>query len=136
MSGSNGMPISPHSSLSMREDRVVALEHRVQPEDDFARAAQDVFALLRTAQRLYPGGLRSLRLEIEGHAGERAGFDADFFEFQQEFLLGTLGQYFSWIELPLTGPLGNPNAQRNDLPDRLAISDGDEDGSPHVPAAN
>jgi len=105
----------------MQEDRGVLLQHRVTAEDDFERAAADVFALARIAQERHPGAVRRLALTIEGHLGERAGFDADFFEFQQEFMLGAMGRFFTWIEMPLTGKLGNPELQENDLPDGLRL---------------
>ena len=113
--------LSSRSQVTLQPDRTVLLRHRVTAEDDFARAAQDVFALLKTAQSRHPGALRLLVLEIDGHDGERAGFDPDFFEFQQEFMLGELGPYFTRIEMPLTGALGNPDEQRDALHDRLRI---------------
>lgn len=115
--------LSPGSSIRMREDHVVELQHRIVAEDDFRSAAASVFTLLRVAEDRHPGGIRSLQIRIEGHDGERAGFDADFFEFQQEFMLGAIGRYFTWIEMPLTGKLGNPEAQVNQLPDQLLLQD-------------
>ena len=113
--------LSPRSSLAMREDHVVGMHHRIVAGDDFRSAAESIFALLRVAEERHPGGIRSLHLQIEGHEGERAGFDADFFEFQQEFMLGAMGQYLTWIEMPLTGKLGNPEPQDNQLPDQLLL---------------
>ncbi len=114
-------PLPERSQLSLRSDGVVELELSVVASDSFATAAEAVFTLLRTAQARHPGALRSLTVSIEGHAGERAGYDADFFEFQQEFLLGALGRHFTWIQLPLTGSLANPDAQQDDIADRLQI---------------
>ncbi len=82
MTAANSPQLSPRSKLTMREDHVVLLQHRVTAEDDFERAVVDVFTLAKTAQDRHPGAIRSLVLTIEGHVGERVGFDADFFEFQ------------------------------------------------------
>ncbi len=97
------------------------LQHLVAAEDDFERAVADVFTLAKTAQDRHPGAIRSLVLTIEGHDGERGGFDADLFEFQQEFMLGAIGKFFTWIEMPLTGKLGNSSPQEDDLPDNLRL---------------
>lgn len=110
------------SGIRQIDDRSVLLEHRVAAEDDFGTAAQAVFALIKEARERHPGALRGLRLSVDGHEGERAGFDDDFFEFQQEFLLGALGRFLTWVEMPLTGKLGNPDPQEEDLPDRLRIN--------------
>ena len=114
-------PLSPRSTLERLDDGIVRLTHRVTGEDDFDRAAADVFALIREAEIRHPGALRRLHLAIEGHDGERAGFDEDFFEFQQEFMLLALGKFLTWVDMPLTGPLANPGTQQNDLPDRLEL---------------
>ena len=111
------------STIDMGDDGVVRLTHHIDGDDTFDTAAQGVFDLLRRAQQDHPDRLRMLTVTIDGQQGERAGFNEDFFEFQQEFLLGTLGRFITWIELPLTGKLGNPNAQDNQLPDRLAVKD-------------
>ena len=113
--------ISPRSSIERLEDGVVRLTHEVVGEDSFDQAAGDVFSLIREAEQLHPGALRRLQLTIEGHDGERAGFDEDFFEFQQEFMLLALGKYLTWVDMPLTGALANPGTQQNDLPDRLEL---------------
>jgi hypothetical protein len=121
MTAADAPQLSPRSTITMQEDQVVLLQHRVTAEDDFERAVDDVFTLARTAQDWHPGAIRSLVLTIEGHVGERAGFDPDFFEFQQEFMLGAIGKFFTWIEMPLTGKLGNPALQEDDLPDSLRL---------------
>ena len=121
MTAANSPQLSPRSKITMREDHVVLLQHRITAEDDFERAVNDVFTLAKTAQDRHPGAIRSLVLTIEGHVGERVGFDADFFEFQQEFMLGAIGQLFTWIEMPLTGKLANPVPQADDLPDSLRL---------------
>ena len=113
--------LSPRSSIKKQANHVVLLEHRVTAEDDFPRAAGDVFALVKTAQLRHPGDFRRLVITIEGHSGERAGFDADFFEFQQEFMLGAMGRFFTWIEMPLTGALANSSPQEDDLSDALRV---------------
>ncbi|MEL7362033.1 MAG: hypothetical protein AAFN13_08165 [Bacteroidota bacterium] len=107
-------------------DNTVALYHVVAEDDTFEVAAQEAFALMATAQERFPGWPRVYYLDVLGHEGEAKGFDPDFFEFQQEFLVGALGPFLTALVLPLTGGLVNPEVQRNDLPDRLHIS---EDGA-------
>ena len=107
--------------IAMNFDNTVSLYHIVGAQDDFARAANDVFGLVKEAQARYPGWPRVFYLDIQGHAGERAGFDGDFFEFQQEFWFATVAHFVTAFETPLTGALVNPKPQRNDLPDQLVI---------------
>lgn len=111
----------------MNFDNTVAVYHVVQAEDTFYRAAQDVFGLVKEAQERFPDWPRVLYLDILGHRHARHGFDDDFIEFQQEFLFSTLAPFLTGLDLPLTGPLINPDPQRNDLPDRLRIQN-PEDG--------
>lgn len=108
----------------MNFDNTVSLRHIVEPADGFADAAQAVFALVQEAQARFPDWPRVLYLDVHGHKGPHHGFDADFFEFQQEFFFATLAPFLTGFETPLTGPLINPVPQRNDLPDRLVV-DGD-----------
>lgn len=108
--------------IAMNFDNSVSLLAVIGPDDDFAGAANQVFGLLKEAQERYPNWPRSFYVEIEGHRGERSGFDEDFFEFQQEFWFSTVAHFVTAFELPLTGPLINPNPQRNDLPDVLNIT--------------
>ena len=123
-------PLPPHvpeynkpdgPGIWMNFDNSVSLYHIVAAEDSFAQAAQDVFALVREAQERFPDWPRVLYLDILGHDGPHAGFSPDFFEFQQEFLFATLAPFLTGFETPLTGPLLNPDAQRNDLPDALRV---------------
>ena len=65
-------------------------------------------------------GLYLRPARVPHHAGDRAGFDADMFEFQQEFMIATMGPYVTAIDMPLVS-VWNPDPQRNDLPDQLAI---------------
>ena len=106
--------------VHLGHDNVLGLYHIVKPEDDFIKAAQDVFALLKESQEKYPECTRVLYLDIEGHRGDIKGFDPDFFEFQQEFLQGYLGPFFQALDTPLSSVF-NPNDQRNDVPDQLDI---------------
>lgn len=107
--------------LHMNFDNTASVYYIVAPEESFDEAAQGVFDLLREAENRYPGWPRTLFLDIAGHDGDAAGFDADFYEFQQEFLFSVIAPFVSALETPLTGPLVNPDQQRNDLPDRLNI---------------
>lgn len=105
----------------MNFDNSVSIYHIVEEDDSFEAAARDVFGYLRRAQEDFPDWPRVFFVDIKGHQGEQAGFDQDFYEFQQEFFFSTLAPFLTGFELPLTGPLLNPERQRNDLPDRLVI---------------
>jgi hypothetical protein len=109
--------------ITMNFDNSVSLYHVVQPEDTFAQAAQAVFAMIQEAQSRYPGWPRVLYLDIDGHAGQSAGFDDDFLEFQQELLFSTMAPFLTAFETPLTGGLVNPEPQRDDIPDELILRD-------------
>ncbi|PAP78723.1 hypothetical protein BSZ37_09550 [Rubrivirga marina] len=110
-------------------DNTVAIYHVVAPEDTFEQAAQAVFGLLRDAEARFPGWPRAFYVDVAGHEGDAGGFDADFYEFQQDFWFATVAPFVQVFELPLTGPLANPEPQRNDVPDRLTIG---EDTRPHA----
>ena len=101
-------------------DNVVSIYHVIEKEDDFESAALTVFALLRECQNRYPDWPRVVYLDIKGHDGDRAGFDGDMFEFQQEFMIATMGPFLTALDMPLVS-VWNPEPQRNDLPDQLAI---------------
>ncbi len=105
----------------MQFDNTVAIRHTVRAEDAFEQAAATVFQYLKKAQEDFPDWPRVLYLDVEGHTGEYAGFDADFYEFQQEFFFSTMAPFLAGFHMPLTGPLVNPEAQRNDLPDELVV---------------
>ena len=105
-------------------DNTVALYQVVDEDATFEEAAVEAFALCRRAQDDYPDWPRVFYLDIHGHTGEAGGFSPDFFEFQQEFLLGALGPFVTALHLPLTGGLVNPATQRGDLPEKLHIGDG------------
>jgi hypothetical protein len=109
------------------DETVVSIYHVIEPEDDFYTAARDIFSWLFEAQQRFPDWPRIVYIDIEGHQGERKGFDGDFFEFQQEFMLGAMGPYFTAMDLPLTGPLINPEEQENEVPERLKINTPEDD---------
>lgn len=101
-------------------DNVVSIYHVVQVDDDFDSAAQAIFGLIKESQTRFPDWPRVVYLDVEGHAGERAGFDGDMFELQQEFMIATMGPFLTAIDMPLVS-VWNPEEQRNDLPEALAI---------------
>ena len=105
----------------MNFDNTVSIYHIVAPDDDFAKAGHDVFALVKEAQERFPDWPRVLFIDITGHDGPQHGFEPDCFEFQREFLFSTVVSFLTGFETPVTGPLVNPEAQRNDLPDTLVI---------------
>jgi len=111
--------------IAMNFDNTVSLYQVVGEADTFEEAAREAFALLREAQDRYPDWPRLYFLDIAGHRGPRSGFDEDFFEFQQEFWFSTVAHFVTAFETPLTGPLLNPQPQRNDVPDSLDITSGE-----------
>ena len=115
--------------VHMGLNTTVAVYHVVGAADTFEEAAQAVFGMLSEAQTKYPDWPRVVYLDVEGHRGDAAGFDPDFYEFQQDFWFSTVAPFATAFETPLTGPLLNPEPQRNDLPDALRIG-GDE--RPHT----
>ena len=64
------------------------------------------------------------------HRGPNHGFDDDFIEFQQEFLFSAMAPFLTALDAPLTGPLLNPEPQRNDVPDELVIRSETPDREP------
>ena len=115
--------------VAMNFDNTVSILQRVSAADSFDHAAREAFRLVKEAQDQYPDWPRVFYLEIDGHEGEQKGFDADFFEFQQEFWFATIAHFVTAFETPLLGGLINPNPQRNDIPDELSInlSDSEDD---------
>ena len=111
--------------VAMNFDNTVSLYQVVTGGESFEEAAKAAFGLLREAQERYPDWPRLYYLDIEGHQGPRSGFDEDFFEFQQEFWFSTVAHFVTAFDTPLTGPLLNPDSQRNDLPDSLDITSDD-----------
>lgn len=108
--------------VAMNFDNSVSVYQRIGPDATFDEAATEAFRLIRDAQRQYPDWPRIYYLDIEGHKGEQKGYDADFFEFQQEFWFSTIAHFVTAFETPLLGGLMNPNPQRNDIPDELSIN--------------
>jgi hypothetical protein len=108
--------------IAMNFDNTVSIYSVIEPEQDFANAATQVFSMLQDAQGRYPGWPRIYFVDILGHQGDRSGFNEDFFEFQQEFWFSAIAPFVTAFELPITGALVNPSAQRNDLPDGLTIN--------------
>lgn len=120
-------PESP--GIHMGFDNTVSLYQVVAPEDTFETAATEAVDLLREAERRFPGWPRVYYLDVAGHDGDAAGFDPDFYEFQQEFFFSVIAPFISAAEMPLTGGIVNPEKQRDDVPDRLQIG---ADTRPHA----
>ncbi len=108
--------------IAMNFDNSVSILMVVEKDDAFADAVRKAFGLIKEAQERFPGWLRTFYLEVNGHDGEHSGFDEDFLEFQQELFFSTMAPFLTAFDLPLTGPLLNPEAQRDDLPDELVIA--------------
>lgn len=115
--------------IHLGADNSVAVAHVVRPGDTFEDAATALVALVAEAERLYPGWPRVLYLEVLGHEGDAAGFTPDLYELQQDFLFSAVAPFLTAFETPLTGPLLNPEPQRDDVPDRLRIGG---DTRPHA----
>ena len=124
---SHAKPDEP--GVHMGFDNTVAVYYVVGEGETFEAAAVGAFDLVRDAQARFPDWPRSFYLDVEGHRGEAAGFDADFYEFQQDFLFSTIAPFVTALDTPVTGPLLNPEPQRNDVPDRLNIG---PDVRPHA----
>ena len=120
-------PDSP--GVHMGFDNTVAVYHVVAPEDSFEAAAHAVIGLLRQAQDQFPDWPRVVYLDVAGHEGDAVGFDADFYEFQQDFWFSAVAPFTTAFETPVTGGLVNPEPQRNDVPHRLEIGG---DTRPHA----
>lgn len=131
----SGLPFVPEyqkpdtPGVHMGFDNSVALYHVVEPGDTFEHAAGSLFGLLIEAQKQFPDWPRVLYLDVNGHEGHAAGFTPAMYELQQEFLFSVIAPFVCAFETPLTGPLVNPNPQRNDVPDRLRIG---ADTRPHA----
>lgn len=107
----------------------IGLYHRVLAHEGFEQAATALFEMVREAERRWPGKPRHLYLDIDGHRNDQGGYDADMFELQRDYVLGSLMPFLSQAGLPLLGVVKNAK-QRNDLPERLEIrpaSDGEQD---------
>jgi hypothetical protein len=102
------------------EAKAMVLYHCVYPEENFERAARDIFDLIRHTIEFFPNAKRSLYLDIEGHRTPTDAFDSDMFELQKDFLLGFLMPFLAELRMPLIH-VENPNSQRADLPDELRI---------------
>ncbi len=106
----------------MNFDNSVSIYMIVTSEMSFAEAAQSAFYILKDAQERFPDWPRSFYVDIEGHRNVDHVFDDDWIEFQQEFWFSTLAPFLTSFDLPLTGPLVNPESQKNNIPDSLHIN--------------
>ncbi len=107
--------------VSMNFDNSVSVYYIVNRDDTFEAAATAVVDLLREAEKRFPGWQRTFYLDIEGHTDGDGRLEPDWVEFQQEFLFSVVGPFVTAMDTPLTGPVANPERQRNDVPDRLRI---------------
>ena len=106
----------------MNFDNSVSIYLIISPTDRFSDSAQAVFSAVREAQRLYPDWPRTMYLDIHGHVDKYGNFTDEYVEFQQEFWFSVVAPFLVAFDLPLTGALLNPEAQRNDIPDSLAVN--------------
>ncbi|WP_199809196.1 HNH endonuclease [Streptomyces sp. NRRL S-244] len=115
-----------NDSPQTRKPKAIALYHDMRVEEDFAKCATRLFAILKKAAETSPGAPRHLYLDIQGHRDAAGDYDADAREIVREFLLGFLGPYLTEISTPLY-QVKNPEPQREDVPDVLNIRDPDEE---------
>lgn len=107
--------------IAMNFDNTVSIYYVVGPGDTFGESARAAFDLIREAEARFPGWPRTFYLDVVGHEGDHLGFDEDFVEFQQELFFSAMAPFLTAFDLPLTGPLLNPEAQRNEVPDELVV---------------
>jgi hypothetical protein len=100
--------------------KALTLYHCIYAEESFHDAAHALFDLVAHTQRTFPGTMRQLSLDIEGHRTPTGAFAENMFELQKDFLLGFLMPFLTEIHMPLAG-VRNPNPQREDLPNELRI---------------
>ncbi|MGW1938711.1 HNH endonuclease signature motif containing protein [Streptomyces goshikiensis] len=97
----------------------IAIYHDMAVYEDFERAAQRIFQLVREVRRQHPGVPRILFLDVQGHRNSAGGYDDDAWELMQEFTLGYLLPFLTEARTPLIH-VENPN-QSDDLPESLVI---------------
>ncbi|MCH2174700.1 MAG: hypothetical protein MK193_03110 [Lentisphaeria bacterium] len=101
----------------------IAVCYRASESSTFEEAANGIIQVLAQAEGEFPGLAREMYLLIDGHDGQHYGFDDDFFELQNDFLIGTLGRFFTALHLPGCGTLTSSEAQQNDVPQFIQIED-------------
>lgn len=108
------------------EPKGIGLYHDMRVEEDFAKCATRLFAILKKAAETSPGAPRHLYLDIQGHRDADGDYDADAREIMCDFLPGFLGPYLTEISTPLRQGK-NPEPQREDVPRVLTIRDPDRE---------
>ena len=108
------------SKRKQRKRALAQMSDRIMRRENFEKAAEDLFGLLKSAQAKYPNQERILYVDIDGHRNSEGGYDHDMFELQSDFGIGFLGKYFTEIHFPLAS-VKNPNPQCNDVPDKFEI---------------
>ena len=101
----------------------IAIYHCVHKNEDFDKSAQDLFDLVRGAQKDFPGKPRCLYLDIEGHKNKVGGYDSGMAELQTQFLQVFLMPFLTEAHIPLLADKVIRNTdQKNNIPDRLDIT--------------
>ena len=101
-------------------DKDIAIYHVVYEHEGFEDAARKLHEMVRSAAEQYPGKPRRLYLDIEGHHDKAGGFNHDMCELQENFVLGFLGPYLSYVSMPLFAG-ERREKQREDVPPELVI---------------
>ncbi len=105
----------------MNLDNTVSIYMVITKEMSFGEAAQSAFDIVKDAQKRFPDWPRCFYLDLEEREKTDPSVPDDWIEFQQEFWFSTLAHFLTSFDLPLTGPLVNPNSQLNNIPDSLDI---------------
>ncbi len=108
-------------------EKKVAIYHNIYANEDFEKAAEDIYQLTRDVQKRYPNKPRVLYLDIQGHRLPDGAFDHDMWELQFYFILQNLLFYYTEVHLPLVN-VKNPYRQLEEkLADKFMVTKGKEE---------
>jgi len=82
------------------ENGQIAIYHCVKKYENFNKAAEDIYNLVRKAQDEYPNQKRCLYLDIDGHRESDGTFDNDMFELLAHFLVEVIIPCITEIHQP------------------------------------
>lgn len=106
--------------MGIKEDeKGIAIYHCIKKYEDFNRAANNLFNLVKEAKEKYPERKIGVYIDIEGHKTREGAFDEDMFELQSYFIMEQIYPYVSEIHEPLA-EIKNNNP-KNNIPKQLLI---------------
>lgn len=79
----------------------IAIYHCVKKHENFEKAAQDTFNLVKNASEYNQKQKRVIYLDIEGHKNSVGGFDNDMLKLQTNFIMSQIMPYISELYQPL-----------------------------------